>query len=173
MGNCLALGGHNRVSCSAAIETSKDRNIVQLLKSDGEISEFSAAILVKDVLRKFSGFNVALAKENPLYLPPDFLLKLGYRYHLVPSIERFGSVEKSRVVNEEDSGGVKRIKVVITKKQLQDLLSEQVLAVDILSVLRSETYDGDDDDDDDDSSTRIWKPKLESIPEEHETSGIF
>lgn len=172
MGNCLVLYGHNRVSCFADVETTKKRDIVQILKSDGEIFEFSTPVLVKDVLRKFSGFGIALARKNPLHLPPDFWLKLGSRYHLIPSVEELESVEESRVVDKED--GVRRIKVVITKKQLQDLLSKEVLAADILSVLRSETYEGDDDDDDDDdSSTRIWKPKLESIPEEHETSSIF
>ncbi|KAK1392159.1 hypothetical protein POM88_011215 [Heracleum sosnowskyi] len=114
-------------ACIYNVETSKNRDIVQVLKTDGE----------------------------------------------VPSAEGFESVEESGMVEKEESGGVTRIKVVITKKQLQDLLSKQVLAADILSVLRSETYDGDDDDDDDDFSTRIWKPKLESIPEEHETSSIF
>lgn len=173
MGNCLVLCGDNRVSCFADVETSRNRNIVQLLKSDGEIFEFSTPVLVKDVLRKFSGFSIALARKNPLHLPPDFLLKLGNRYHLIPSDEGLESVEESRVVDKEESSGVRRIKVVITKKQLQDLLSREVLAVDILSVLQSETCDGDDNNDDDDSITTIWKPKLESIPEEHEISSIF
>lgn len=163
---------HKRVSCFADVETRKNRNIVQVLKSDGEIFDFSTPVLVKDVLTKFSGFSIALARKNPLHLPLDFWLKLGNRYHLVPSVEGLESVEESRMVEKEESGGVKRIKVVITKKQLHDLLSKEVLAVDVLSVLRSETYDGDDDEDGD-SSPRIWKPKLESIPEEHETSSIF
>ncbi|KAK1392160.1 hypothetical protein POM88_011216 [Heracleum sosnowskyi] len=137
------------------------------------MNKYSTPVLVKDVLRKFSGFGIALARKNPLPLPSDFLLKLGNRYHLIPCAEGFESVEESGMVEKEESGGVTRIKVVITKKQFQDLLSKQVLAADILSVLRSETYDGDDDDDDDDFSKRIWKPKLESIPEEHETSSIL
>ncbi|KAL8127726.1 uncharacterized protein LOC141720020 [Apium graveolens] len=171
MGNCLVLCGHNRVSCFVDAETSKNSNIVQLVKSDGEIFEFSTPVLVRDVLREFSGFSVALARKNPLHLPPDFRLKLGNRYHLVSSVEGLGSVEETRVVDEE-SGGFRRIKVVITKKQFQDLLSKEVLSDDILSVLRSETYDGDDEDDDD-SSTRIWKPRLETIPEEHGMSSSF
>lgn len=165
--------GQNRVSCFADVEASKNRNIVQLLKSDGEIFEFSTPVLVKDVLRKFSGFSIALARKKPLHLPPDFWLKLGSKYHLIPSVGGLESVEESRDVDKEETGGVRRIKVVITKKQLQDLLSKEVLAADILSALRSETCDGDDYDDEDDSSTTIWKPKLESIPEEHETSSIL
>ncbi|KAL1822327.1 hypothetical protein ACET3Z_009105 [Daucus carota] len=168
MGNCLLVCGHNRVSCLAAVETSKNANIVQLLKSDGEILEFSTPVLVKDVLTNFSGFNIALAEKTPLHLPPDFWLKLGNKYHLIPSVETLETVEEPQII--EKDGGVKRIKVVITKKQLQDLLSQEVLAVDIISVLRSKTCDDYDDDDEDDS--RIWKPKLESIPEEHETGSL-
>lgn len=171
MGNCLVLCGHNRVSCFAAVETSKNRNTVQLLKSDGEIFEFSTPVLVRDVLRKFSGFDIALAQKNPLHLPLNFRLKLGNRYHLIPSVERLETAEESPKVEKEE--GVKRIKVVITKKQLQDMLSGGVVATDILSMLRSKSGDDDDSDDDDDSSTTVWKAKLESIPEEHETSSIF
>lgn len=164
MGNCVVLCRHNKVSCFADVETCKNRNIVQLLKSDGEIVEFSTPVLVEDVLKKFSGCNIALAEKTPLNLPPNFWLKLGNVYHLIPSAERLEAAEESRKVKNEENGGVKRIKVVITRQQLQALLSKEVLAVDILSALRSKTCDDDDEEED---STTVWKPKLETIPEEH------
>lgn len=134
---------------------------------DGKIMEFSAPILVKDVLRNFSGYNVALSRDALQHLPLNSRLKLGDMYYLIPSVESLESAEGSRKVEKEEGGGIKRIKVVITRQQLQDLLAKQGLAVDILSGLRSETCTNDD------KCMTIWKPELESIPEEHETRSIF
>lgn len=167
MGNCSAVCGRNNISSYGTVEKSKNKYVVQLVKIDGKIMEFSAPILVKDVLQHFSGYNIALSREALQHLPLNSWLKLGDIYYLVPSVESLESAEGSRKVEKEESGGVKRIKVVITRQQLQDLLSKQALAVDILSGLKSEICSGDE------KCMTIWKPKLESIPEEHETRSIF
>lgn len=167
MGNCSAVCRRGNASCLEAAEKSNNKNVVQLVKMDGKIMEFSAPILVKDVLQNFSGYNIALSREALQQLPSNSRLKLGDVYYLIPSAEDLESAEGSRKVEKEEGSGVKRIKVVITRQQLQDLLSKQVLAVDILSGLRSETCTYDE------KCMTIWKPELESIPEEHETSSIF
>ncbi|KAK1366395.1 Glutaminase-asparaginase [Heracleum sosnowskyi] len=151
-------------SCFGAAEKSNNKNVVQLVKMDGKIMEFSASILVKDVLQTFSGYNVALSRDALQHLPLNSRLKLGDMYYLIPSVENYETAEGSPKVEKEEGGSVKRIKVVITRQQLQDLLSKQVLAVDFLSGLKCT---------DDEKCRTIWKPELESIPEEHEIRSIF
>nr|XP_034908008.1 uncharacterized protein LOC118043986 [Populus alba] len=66
----------------------------------------------------------------------------------------------SPVVDREEeasSGGVKRIKVVITKQQLHQLLKKEISLEDVLLGLEQKSSSLD--------SPRNWKPKLESIPE--------
>jgi hypothetical protein len=58
---------------------------------------------------------------------------------------------------EASSGGVKRIKVVITKQQLQQLLKKEISLEEVLLGLEQKSSSLD--------SPRNWKPKLESIPE--------
>ncbi|KAF9667266.1 hypothetical protein SADUNF_Sadunf15G0004600 [Salix dunnii] len=58
---------------------------------------------------------------------------------------------------EASGGGVKRIKVVITKQQLQQLLTKEISFEEVLLGLERKSSSLD--------SPRNWKPKLESIPE--------
>ncbi|KAE8661977.1 heat shock 22K family protein [Hibiscus syriacus] len=57
------------------------------------------------------------------------------------------------------AGGVKRIKVLITKQELQQLLTKQISAAEV--IVGVEKRNGS-------SSPRSWKPKLESIMEVNE-----
>ncbi|CAI9767748.1 unnamed protein product [Fraxinus pennsylvanica] len=62
-------------------------------------------------------------------------------------------------VGAEQPTAVKRIKVVITKQQLQALLSKRISVEEVLGVYRScNSVD----------SQTSWKPVLKSIPEENE-----
>ncbi|KAK3042859.1 hypothetical protein RJ639_001132 [Escallonia herrerae] len=141
MGNCFALcKPASRIhSCTVAVPC-KDRGIVQIMKMDGKIVEFAAPILVKNALVQFSGLNVGLSKEASQYLPSDYELKLGNMYHFLPSssacaVQNLGLAEgetPATRIDKEQDGSVKRIKVVITKQQLQDLLTKQVLIEDVL-----------------------------------------
>lgn len=67
----------------------------------------------------------------------------------------------SSVAGTQQTGGVKRIKVVITKQELQRLLTKQIPLEEVLAGLekRSDKFV---------VSPRNWKPKLESIYEENE-----
>ncbi|KAL1813680.1 hypothetical protein DCAR_0626045 [Daucus carota subsp. sativus] len=168
MGNCsVVCRRDNNAPCFRDAEKSKNKNVVQLVKIDGKVMEFSAPILVRDVLQNFSGFNIALSREALQHLPLSSRLKLGDTYYLIPSVDGLGIEKGARKVDNEGEGSVKRIKVVITRQQLQDLLSEQGLPVDILSQLRSDTCSENE------KFTAIWKPKLESIPEDDEIRSIF
>ncbi|KAK2995899.1 hypothetical protein RJ640_028307 [Escallonia rubra] len=139
MGNCFALcKPASRIhSCTGAVPC-KDRGVVQIMKMDGKIVEFAAPILVKNALVQFSGLNVGLSREASQYLPSDYELKLGNMYHFLPNsssacaVQNLGLAEgetPATRIEKEQGGSVKRIKVVITKQQLQDLLAKQTLKV--------------------------------------------
>ncbi|CAK7324272.1 unnamed protein product [Dovyalis caffra] len=156
MGNCL---GHCVIrppfigSCIRFPET-KHEEVLQVVKTDGKVLEFSNPILVKDILVNFSGSGIGLTKEAIEHLPPSYELKLGNVYHILPPAPVISPVVDRE---EEASGGVKRIKVVITKQQLQQLLTKEISVEEVLLGLEQKSSSLD--------SPRNWKPKLESIPE--------
>ena len=150
MGNCLFL-------CIPS-----KRKILWVEKMDGKMIQFQGPILVRDVLANFSGLGVGVSRESPQNLPSDYELKSGKVYHLLPSSVSSGdsssSVGATEVSSMADDGEKKttttRIKVVITKQQLQELLSKKTSLEELLlsqSVLPS--------------SPGNWKPKLDPIPE--------
>ncbi|KAB5524051.1 hypothetical protein DKX38_021800 [Salix brachista] len=76
------------------------------------------------------------------------------------SVKFSGSGTSPAADREEEAsggGGVKRIKVVITKQQLQQLLTKEISFEEVLLGLERKSSSLD--------SPRNWKPKLESIPE--------
>lgn len=131
-----------------------------MVKRDGKMIQFRGPILVKDVLVNFSGLGVGVSREALQHLPSDYELKIGKVYYLLPCpCSSGGSVSAPEVSSVADDGGqkgsgMKRIKVVITKQQLQDLLSKQI---SLEELLLSQSVDL--------SSPRNWKPKLDPIPE--------
>ncbi|KAE8727355.1 hypothetical protein F3Y22_tig00005465pilonHSYRG00097 [Hibiscus syriacus] len=66
----------------------------------------------------------------------------------------------SFVADTRRAGGVKRIKVVITKQELQKLLSKQISVAEVITAGLDKRNGS--------SSPRCWKPKLESILELNE-----
>ena len=126
MGNCLVL--------------SKENKVLRVLKTDGKALELRAPALVKDILSNFSGVGISLSKQASEQLSPDCKLKLGKVYYMIPL----------PVSAENDSAATRRIKMVITKQQLQQLLTKKISLQEVLS------------------DSKIWKPKLKSIPEEIE-----
>nr|POF24516.1 hypothetical protein CFP56_55787 [Quercus suber] len=68
--------------------------------------------------------------------------------------------DMSSIADKQKANGViRRIKIVITKKQLQELLTKQASVEDVLSGLQKKTCNNAFD------SRTNWKPKLESISE--------
>ncbi|XVE64481.1 hypothetical protein DITRI_Ditri07aG0104200 [Diplodiscus trichospermus] len=168
MGNCWALLRPGEGSCLIRDVNAKpgDQKVLQVVKMDGKILEFRAPLLVKDVLVKVSGSGIGLSKTVPQHLPLNYELKMGKVYYILPSVGPVGapihqSNSDSSMVDTQKTGGVKRIKVVITKQELQQLLSKEISVQQVLAGLEKRNGNFV-------VSPRNWKPKLESISEENE-----
>ncbi|CAN6569688.1 unnamed protein product [Malus baccata var. baccata] len=140
MGNCLVL--------------SKEDKVLRVLKTDGKVLEFRAPTLVKDILSNFSGVGISLSKQASEQLSPDYKLKLGKVYYMIPLP---GSAEN-------DSAATRRIKIVVTKQRLQELLAKQISVEEVLTASGPEKKASSSCV----NSSKIWKPKLKSIIEEIE-----
>ncbi|KAA3459973.1 Glutaminase-asparaginase [Gossypium australe] len=146
MGNCSAF--------LRAVKAKPDQKVIQVVKTDGKILEFRAPLLVKDVLVKFSGSGIGLSTTVSHHLPMNYELKMGKVYYILPATE-----PPSTAVGT--GGSVKRIKVVITKQELQQLLAKQVSVQEVLAGLEKRNGSFV-------VSPRNWKPKLDSILEEND-----
>ncbi|XP_022734016.1 uncharacterized protein LOC111287622 [Durio zibethinus] len=123
-----------------------------------------APLLVKDILEKFSGSGIGLSKTVTQHFPLNYELKIGKVYYILPSVDPVGDPtpeSNSSMADTRQADGVKRIKVVITKQELQQLLTKQISVEEVLAGLENRNGNFV-------VSTRHWKPKLESISEENE-----
>nr|GEW46308.1 MDIS1-interacting receptor like kinase 2-like [Tanacetum cinerariifolium] len=121
--------------------------MIQVERQDGKTLEFRAPILVEELLQRYPGAEVVVALLNHHY---NYKLKSGNMYYLVP---KSSQVSEPRVVNkDEDWGGCKRkrIKVVITKQQLEQLVSNQISIQDVMMKR---------------NQAPCWSKELESTPE--------
>ncbi|KAK7244895.1 hypothetical protein RIF29_39724 [Crotalaria pallida] len=162
MGNCLVL----------------QENIVRVMKTDGKILEYKTPIKVEQVLTEFSGHAVSDSLPVLQHLQPNIKLLCGKLYYLVPlplPLRPPKASKKVRFANPEVQGveesKVVRIKVVISKQELHDMLQKGGISVEkmLLSIHSEKVMDGGDEDlsekGDDVSTHPGWKPALESIPE--------
>ncbi|PSS32960.1 Protein of unknown function DUF4228, plant protein [Actinidia chinensis var. chinensis] len=154
MRNCVVL-------CKPKTKTCK---ILQIVKVDGKILKLTAPITVKELLVNFSGLGVAVSKRASQYLPPTYELKIGKKYYLFPCPNTTGfiinPVQASSTVETEQDGGVKRIKVVITRQQLQELLKKQLSVEDVVSGMERGKNSSSVE-----APSTFWRPRLEPIPE--------
>ncbi|KAJ1381010.1 hypothetical protein SESBI_45546 [Sesbania bispinosa] len=135
----------------------KQGKVVRIAKPDGKILEFSSPIHVKDILTaNFPAYGIGVSKKAIEPLPPDHELKAGRLYHLIPSLCSHPNLPS--LGNKEPGDGIKRIKVVITKQQLEQLVTKQISLEDILSEVQTVGA----------NLSINQKPKLDSIPEENE-----
>ncbi|XP_077249291.1 uncharacterized protein LOC143888764 [Tasmannia lanceolata] len=141
MGNCLAL-----------IRPSMEEKVLRIVKMDGKILEYRAPVLVKDLLFNFDGYGIGISQNASQHLPSYHELKVGHMYYLL------SSPVKRSLIDEDPPVGLKRIKVVISKKQLQELMAKTISVEEVISGLHKGEWDGID-------STKSWSPKLETIPE--------
>lgn len=137
----------------------KQSKVVRVAKLDGKILEFSSPVLVKEVLNNFPEFHLGASKEasESEHLCRDYELRAGRLYYLLSSPSR-PPPSVSSTGNREPTSGGKRVKVVITKKQLEMLVSKQISLQDVLSQVHDKTF----------NLPSNWKPKLDSIPEVNE-----
>ncbi|CAJ2667345.1 unnamed protein product [Trifolium pratense] len=146
MGNYLALCKPISRSCYIFDTMEKHVKFVRVTKEDGKILEFSSPIYVKDILTNFPANSIGVTKNATETLSQDDELKGGKLYYMIPHKEA------------EPEAGIKRIKVLITKKQLQQLVTEQISLHELLSVVKTDGV-----------NLRCDKKSiLDSIPEENE-----
>ncbi|XP_060184521.1 uncharacterized protein LOC132614156 isoform X1 [Lycium barbarum] len=167
MGNCIVL----------------QEKIVKVVKKDGKILEYKAPIKVHQVLSQFSGHVISNSLQviDNQHLQPDDDLLGGQIYYLLPQLPvqpppksakkkvKFVSdqVKKKvkfandQLVEEEvkQKTEVVRIKIVITKKELQALLNSEDGLIKVGDIKSTTIVD--------DSTTNgiEWKPVLDIIPE--------
>lgn len=161
MANCFVLYRPRKRPIPPAA-AARHKKVLQVVKEDGKILEYRAPMLVKDMLIKFPGYGFALSPEALQPLPPSYQLKAGHVYHLLPlydPVQIASPAHNSPSVDLDSANGTKRIKVIITKHQLQELLLQKVSVEEMLSGLQKDAWDGVH------SSVKRWRPLLETIPE--------
>ncbi|KAK6126396.1 hypothetical protein DH2020_039846 [Rehmannia glutinosa] len=139
MGNCIVL----------------QEKIVRVMKTDGKILEYKSPIKVHQVLSEFP--HHAISDKLPVikHLHPNTEMLQGHLYYLLP----LPVPPQPDVLELGDGGenGVVRIKVVISKQELQAILSNGGVSVDdVISKVQKK---------DDLVISKGWSPTLESIPE--------
>lgn len=163
MGNCMVVG----------------EKVIKVMKPDGKILEYRSPIKVYEVLSEFTGHAMSETTTTAAsqHLRPETKLQGGQLYYLVPlPLRPQGAVKKKVRFSEpekeadeqQETSKVVRIKLVISKQELQELLSKGGLSVDyMVSRLRNEkttdSFTGFSCDDG--QREGYWKPALESIPE--------
>ncbi|KAF3441652.1 hypothetical protein FNV43_RR15567 [Rhamnella rubrinervis] len=162
MGNCLVVR----------------EKVIKIMKPDGKILEYRAPMKVYQVLTDFSGHAISETASLMKHLRPETKLVGGHLYYLVSlPLPSKGAAKKKKVrfsdpeVKEEEeeaaddyqqesnkttTSSVVRIKLVISKQELQKMLRKGGVSVgDMVSHQSSEkSLDCDG-----------WKPVLERIPE--------
>ncbi|KAI9122023.1 hypothetical protein K1719_006712 [Acacia pycnantha] len=158
MGNCLVL----------------QDNIVKIAKTDGKVLEYEAPIKVHQVLTQFSGHAITESLPVVRHLHPNTKLLRGQLYYLVPPASPPSpktSKRKVRFANPEgeidqEESSVVRIKLVISKKELQNMLCKGGISINnILPLVHGEKVEEGEDKAHDEYGYQGWKPALESIPE--------
>ncbi|XP_031274277.1 uncharacterized protein LOC116132748 [Pistacia vera] len=141
MGNCLV----------------HQEKMIKVMRSDGKVLEYKSPIKVEDVLSEFSGHSLSDSLPEIRKLRPDVKLVGGNLYFLVPKVEK----KKVRFSDQKAAGdgqgtaGIVRIKMVISKQELQELMQKGGVSVeDMISQKKNEA-----------EYSQVWKPELESIPE--------
>lgn len=159
MGNCFANCKAGLRSLFADADVVEEQaKVLKIVKIDGKVLTFRKPMLVKDILVNFSDSAIGISKQASQPLPPNYELKMGKVYYVFPSI----CLSSNETVKEE-TGSIRRVKIVITKQQLQELLSKQISVVEVLSGLERSKQKNCMF-----HSSISRKPKLESIPEGYE-----
>uniref|UniRef100_A0A6N2LFU8 Uncharacterized protein n=1 Tax=Salix viminalis TaxID=40686 RepID=A0A6N2LFU8_SALVM len=159
MGNCLVLQG----------------DAIQIMKPDGKILEYQAPIKVQQVLSDFCDHAIADSHQALQHLLPDTSLVGGHLYYLVPlqfpspvkkKKVRFSIPQDEEVKDVQEKTREVRIKLVISKQELQEMLRMGGVSLDdMVSKLHGQQRVKKVDTPDGDGEHKGWKPVLETIPE--------
>lgn len=161
MGNCIALSKPNReILWDDDLE---DHRTLRIVKTDDKVLEYHGeSILVRDLLPDFDGYGVGVSQQASQHLPPEHELRIGSAVHYPLLLGATSPTSKDEDPLAEETkvlgGTCKRIKVVIKKQELQELLSKTISFEEVLSgILKREDRSI--------NSPRSWKPQLETICE--------
>ncbi|KAL4626616.1 hypothetical protein ACB092_05G110000 [Castanea dentata] len=147
--------------------------VIKIRKTDGKILTYKAPMKVHQILSEFPGHAISDTLPVLRHLKPDTKLLRNHVYYLLPlplSSPKVGKKKTVRFANPEEEAvqesGVVRIKLVITKKELQEMIQKGVVAVDeMVSQLHIKKGIDSADEFTADDDSKGWKPDLESIPE--------
>ncbi|KAF9603386.1 hypothetical protein IFM89_035832 [Coptis chinensis] len=152
MGNCLVL---------------QDK-FVKIMKTDGKILEYQTPLRVQQVLSEFTGHAISDSLPVQQHLCADTDMLSGHLYYLLPPPLPTKEADKSMTVSStkeetKQGTGVVRIKIVITKQELNEMLAKGGIPSvdDMVSQLQKKTKDEVDGD----RNCNGRKPVLQSIPE--------
>lgn len=165
MGNCLV----------------RQEKLIKVMKTDGKVLEYKSPIKVQQVLSDFAGHAISDTLSVVRYLRPDSDLIGGHLYYLLPLPVVVPEVEKTKRVrfanpevleDSKGSGVVMRIKLVMSKQELEMMLRKGGISVEdmVSQVQKKQSTDQNNDhknenNEDGDGSCKGWKPVLEGIPE--------
>ncbi|CAN1134092.1 hypothetical protein LINPERPRIM_LOCUS16303 [Linum perenne] len=159
MGNCIAV----------------EEKVAKVMRPDGKILEYTTPIHVNQILSDFPGqFSAVVSasvnhhhQQQPL-LPDSKLLAPSPPQLVVKKTKkkvRF-SIPEEQSKKDDEEAGVVRIKLVISKSELEELLRRGGVSVsDMVSNHLQGQKQRLPEVEDDDDHHHCWKPALESIPE--------
>ncbi|XP_038882971.1 uncharacterized protein LOC120074056 [Benincasa hispida] len=149
-----------------------DEKPIRIMKPDGKILEYKSPTRVFQVLSDFSGHEISDAVPVTHHLHRTAKLLSGHLYFLIPKQTEEKKAKKAVRFAEpekESGGGVVRIKVVMTKKELEEMVERGgISAEEMISKIKSgsgEISCRDLEEEDEESELQRWKPVLQSIPE--------
>ncbi|WOG98308.1 hypothetical protein DCAR_0417649 [Daucus carota subsp. sativus] len=154
MGNCLAL----------------QEKFVQVVKTDGKILEYRAPLKVHQVLSEYPGHEISLTPLVIRRLQADANMRAGHVYYLlplsVPSLE-LNQYSNTKEVSEQENHGVVRIKLLIRKQDLEEMLGQGGPVEQLILQLQNKQLVRSFKNLESDASKNFtgWKPVLPTIPE--------
>ncbi|KAL5710647.1 hypothetical protein ACHQM5_021186 [Ranunculus cassubicifolius] len=142
MGNCLV----------------SENKFVQVMKIDGKILEYRLPVKVHQVVSEFTGHAISDSLPPQRHLRPDTNMHSGQIYYLLPPLLPTKDVHNAK--EPKQVTGLVRIKIVITKQELKEILAKGVQSGDdmVSQLQHKEIRDSN-------KNCSGWKPDLLSIPE--------
>ncbi|KAI3874437.1 hypothetical protein MKX03_004767 [Papaver bracteatum] len=160
---------------------------IEMMKTDGSILKYKAPLEVHQVSSEFAGHAISDTPPVHHHIWPHAEMFSGSLYYLLPpallppsspSISGYsgtekkshGSIKPRNKHRTRTSTNVARIKVVISKRELKEMLSEKGIVSSSFQEIISqnhnkETSKQDSYTVDDAENCKGWRPILDSIPE--------
>lgn len=143
------------------------------MKIDGKVLEYKSPTKVNQVLSEFRDHAVSDTMPVLQYLEPNVELKAGHLYHLIPLSTQSPKLGKKKVrfsepevaEGRESKSSSIRIKLVISKQELKEIVENGVISTDGIVPEPHEEKLGMEELDEHRHGSKAWEPALRSIPE--------